>query len=417
MINEKYDLKGSWVKRNSTPPQIGQRVTCTHCNQKYIFLGKKKQKQKSYRMLKLPRSTNNLGVDEKKGEEENDRCPMQVLGHHEPNVILKDNDLKHKIRLPGVTAKFLLQQLEKDSELLCSFGVMDYSLLGMKSRTLIIWRLSIYFYVVGVHNTEYIVDDPSICAPDSPFSSMTSDVKSLSKNSVRKVDADGHNLSSDPNPRRSSILPPRNGRLQVTPLFSQSNLIRWVGLWVLMPTTWVLLTSNNNITWRKRSLLLWSIYDSLLSRALVVAGTNSEGLLQGWACWGVVLYGTCWLQIKISPANGRTIRTGGYFIGLPVTNIIAASFRWMKSCKSRVEAAPRWHARGGITYMTMMTISVTSLIHMNTFILFRSIAQLPYDNHSTLFLRWVFGGRRWLVIIYSFSHEGRCLIKLRCHFF
>lgn len=131
VINEKYDLKGSWVKRNSTPPQIGQRVTCTHCNQKYIFLGKKRKKQKS-RMLKLPRSTNNLNTDGKSGEDEDDtsRCPMQVLGYHEPNVILKDNDLKHKIRLPGMTARFLLNQLEKDSELLCSFGVMDYSLLG-----------------------------------------------------------------------------------------------------------------------------------------------------------------------------------------------------------------------------------------------------------------------------------------------
>jgi hypothetical protein len=79
------------------------------------------------RMLKLPRSTNNLHTEE---ENDTSRCPMQVLGHHEPNVILKDNDLKHKIRLPGVTAKFLLHQLEKDSELLCSFGVMDYSLLG-----------------------------------------------------------------------------------------------------------------------------------------------------------------------------------------------------------------------------------------------------------------------------------------------
>lgn len=58
---------------------------------------------------------------------------MQVLGHHEPNVILKDNDLKYKIRLPGSTARFLLQQLEKDSELLCSLGVMDYSLLGARS--------------------------------------------------------------------------------------------------------------------------------------------------------------------------------------------------------------------------------------------------------------------------------------------
>lgn len=81
-------------------------------------------------MLLLPRSTNNLNSEEKKEEEDTSRCPMQVLGLHEPNVILKDNDLKHKIRLPGATARFLLSQLEKDSELLCSFGVMDYSLLG-----------------------------------------------------------------------------------------------------------------------------------------------------------------------------------------------------------------------------------------------------------------------------------------------
>ena len=63
-------------------------------------------------------------------EEQEDRCPMQVLGHHEPNVILKDNDLKYKIRLPAASARFLLHQLEKDSELLLSLGVMDYSLLG-----------------------------------------------------------------------------------------------------------------------------------------------------------------------------------------------------------------------------------------------------------------------------------------------
>jgi hypothetical protein len=71
--------------------------------------------------------------------------------------------------------------------------------------------------VVGVHNTEYIVDDPSICAPDSPFATITSnsDVKLL-KTSVRKVDADGRNISNDSHPRRSSLLHPRNGRLQVT---------------------------------------------------------------------------------------------------------------------------------------------------------------------------------------------------------
>jgi hypothetical protein len=122
---------------------------------------------------------------------------------------LKDNDLKHKIRLPGMTAKFLLHQLEKDSELLCSFGVMDYSLLGMSACTSELTSLS-----VGVHNTEYFVDDPTICAPDSPFNTVT-DVKALLKTSVRKVDADGRNLSHDSAVRRSSLLNSRNGRLQV----------------------------------------------------------------------------------------------------------------------------------------------------------------------------------------------------------
>jgi hypothetical protein len=53
VINEKYDLKGSWVKRNSTPPQIGQRVTCTHCNQKFIFTGAKRHKKKASSRRKL----------------------------------------------------------------------------------------------------------------------------------------------------------------------------------------------------------------------------------------------------------------------------------------------------------------------------------------------------------------------------
>ena len=73
-----------------------------------------------------------------------DRCPVQVLGYHEPSVILKDNDLKHKIRLPGTTAKFLLKQLEKDTELLCSLGVMDYSLLGKQSSFYFFFLLNSY---------------------------------------------------------------------------------------------------------------------------------------------------------------------------------------------------------------------------------------------------------------------------------
>jgi hypothetical protein len=60
-----------------------------------------------------------------------------VNGIHEPNLILKDNDIKYKIRLSYENTVNLLRQIRLDAEFLYSLGIMDYSLL------------------VGVHNTEY----------------------------------------------------------------------------------------------------------------------------------------------------------------------------------------------------------------------------------------------------------------------
>lgn len=57
-------------------------------------------------------------------------CPYTVDGIHEPNVILKDNDLKYKIKLPLATAVHLLRQMQMDVEYLYSEGICDYSLLG-----------------------------------------------------------------------------------------------------------------------------------------------------------------------------------------------------------------------------------------------------------------------------------------------
>ena len=57
------------------------------------------------------------------------RCAATVSGDHEPNVILKDNDLKYKIRLPTQVSTELFMQLEWDANFLLSIGVMDYSLL------------------------------------------------------------------------------------------------------------------------------------------------------------------------------------------------------------------------------------------------------------------------------------------------
>jgi hypothetical protein len=70
---------------------------------------------------------------------ERDRCSVTVSGEHEPNVVLKDNDLKYKFRLPKHVARQVQAQLENDAHFLHSIDVMDYSLL------------------VGVHNTEYEV--------------------------------------------------------------------------------------------------------------------------------------------------------------------------------------------------------------------------------------------------------------------
>jgi hypothetical protein len=53
-----------------------------------------------------------------------------VSGEHEPSVILKDNDIKYKIRLPRLTTENLLTQIRADADFLLSIGVMDYSLLG-----------------------------------------------------------------------------------------------------------------------------------------------------------------------------------------------------------------------------------------------------------------------------------------------
>ena len=53
-----------------------------------------------------------------------------MVGYHEGNVVLKDNDLRTKISLQPGVAKKVLEQLKKDSDLLGKIGVLDYSLLA-----------------------------------------------------------------------------------------------------------------------------------------------------------------------------------------------------------------------------------------------------------------------------------------------
>ncbi|CEG43518.1 Phosphatidylinositol-4-phosphate-5-kinase (GPCR-PIPK/Pi-PIPK-D2/PiGK2) [Plasmopara halstedii] len=124
VIHRRYDIKGSWVNRSAKHPSKGKRVTCRHCNAKYVF-----------------------------GSTDAENCRARV-GRHEPNVILKDNDLTAKVRLDPKVAKELYHQVVKDANFLSRLGIMDYSLL------------------LGIHNVEYMVnpdleEDSSLPSKDS----------------------------------------------------------------------------------------------------------------------------------------------------------------------------------------------------------------------------------------------------------
>jgi hypothetical protein len=197
-MNEKYDIKGSWVARNAEPPLEGQSLTCSYCEQKFIYQKRKKTHRRMSISKSLRESSNSMsgkeGIEtilkdlkksanisqmyisdsdsadiveeggaghggeghgkEKESKEKNGesydstQCPYTVNGEHEPNIILKDNDIKYKIRLPPETTAHLLTRIRSDAEFLYSLGIMDYSLL------------------VGVHNTEYSVRLDTIVTGD-----------------------------------------------------------------------------------------------------------------------------------------------------------------------------------------------------------------------------------------------------------
>lgn len=162
-MHEKYDIKGSWVSRNAKPPVEGRAVNCSYCEQKFIY----RKKKNFSRFIKPLHTSGSKSVFEMNSQDSKDsdtvspiahamanmeegggspsveemtsHCRYTVSGMHEPNVILKDNDLKFKIRLPIETAVSVLRQLRRDAEFLASLGIMDFSLL------------------LGVHNTEYEV--------------------------------------------------------------------------------------------------------------------------------------------------------------------------------------------------------------------------------------------------------------------
>lgn len=93
-INERYDIKGSWVNRSADPVKPSKKVVCRHCNEMFIPAAK-------------------------------ESCSV-IVGRHEANVVLKDNDLRNRISLRPDDAREVLKILKKDSNLLGELGVLDY---------------------------------------------------------------------------------------------------------------------------------------------------------------------------------------------------------------------------------------------------------------------------------------------------
>lgn len=114
-INMKFDIKGSWINRSgssSMPP--GTKTFCKHCGELF-----------------------RVGATS--------TCPQRV-GDHEPNLVLKDNDLTSKIRMRPEQAFDIIDTLHRDSDALCQMGITDYSLL------------------VGVRNISYEVEPEVVIA-------------------------------------------------------------------------------------------------------------------------------------------------------------------------------------------------------------------------------------------------------------
>lgn len=89
------------MNRSADPVKPSKKVVCRHCNELFIPAAK-------------------------------EHCTV-LVGKHEANVVLKDNDLRNRISLKHEDAKRVVSILKKDSDLLGEIGVLDYSLLiGVK---------------------------------------------------------------------------------------------------------------------------------------------------------------------------------------------------------------------------------------------------------------------------------------------
>ncbi|DBA04988.1 TPA: hypothetical protein N0F65_006990 [Lagenidium giganteum] len=109
VIHRRYDIKGSWVDRNAPACVLGEKYRCSKCNRFFVF-----------------------------GDRKAASCESTGAEHY-ADIVLRDNDLKMRLKLEPGTASQLLKQLTRDSNFLASNGIMDYSLL------------------IGIHYAQFVV--------------------------------------------------------------------------------------------------------------------------------------------------------------------------------------------------------------------------------------------------------------------
>lgn len=107
LINDRYDLKGSWIGRSASKGVPGTQAYCRFCSESFR-VGDKRYEGKC-------------------AARPNQTCVAQT--------VQKDNDLNFKLRLHETDAKKLAHQMRLDVAFLRRMKVMDYSLLlGVHNR-------------------------------------------------------------------------------------------------------------------------------------------------------------------------------------------------------------------------------------------------------------------------------------------
>ncbi len=110
----------SWVGRSAEQGKSNNKKTiCRHCNTYF-----NPQKHSSRHGNKSISAINNNNSSNSK-EIDADFCPV-IVGKHEANIVLKDNDMRIKISLAESEFTTLADILKSDSDLLGKMEVMDY---------------------------------------------------------------------------------------------------------------------------------------------------------------------------------------------------------------------------------------------------------------------------------------------------